>query len=97
MTTRQACPLCGNDADYGTADMQNRKHFFCGTCTEFQISTHARGQVEESTPQRRAELSKLAREHPEGKTLVILLRPTADGGGLDVRYVLNSELPEVRL
>ena len=37
----QNCPLCRNPARFTFADGVVRKHFFCKTCNEFQITRSA--------------------------------------------------------
>jgi hypothetical protein len=94
----QSCPLCGNGAEYQFVDYDNRKHFRCRTCTEFQISVRAEQRLAESIPQWRADYSAKARQALEGFTLVITIPNTPKQEGvanpaLIGEFVSNSELP----
>ena len=93
------CPLCGNPAEYQFADYENRKHFRCANCSEFQISTRCQFRVAKGPAEWRSSLAKMARQHPEGATLVM----TVPGGqrdegvaysSLSAEYVRNGELPK---
>lgn len=88
----QNCPLCSNPAEFTFVDHRNRKHFFCRVCTEFQVSTAMEFRLEKAPKEWRSGLSQLAKQHPPGKTLVIV-RPDNLGAALKDEYVLNSELP----
>jgi hypothetical protein len=97
-TQSQNCPLCTNPAEYEFVDFQNRKHFLCANCTEFQISTRAETRLTNGPAEWKAGLAKLAKAHPVGSTLVITLPsgPRPEGiayPALVDEYVKNSELP----
>lgn len=69
----QDCPLCSKPAEYRFADFENRKHFICSNCTEFQISINAEKRLSRSPAAWIVGLGQRAREHPEDSTLVITL------------------------
>lgn len=71
----QACPFCQTTARFVFVDRNNRKHFSCSHCTEFQISVGAEARVATSIPQWRAQLSEMARRGNEEKILVVTLPP----------------------
>jgi hypothetical protein len=94
----QDCPLCSNPAEFRFVDYENRKHFVCANCTEFQISVRAEIRVLKGPEGWKVELSKLAKGRPEGCTLVVTL-PNAHqlenspNQSLVDEYVKNSDLP----
>lgn len=94
----QNCPLCVNPAQYEFADYENRKHFLCSNCTEFQISVRCEFRVAKAPPEWRADLARMAREHPEGTALVITLPSGQREEGvaysaLSAEYVKKMDLP----
>jgi hypothetical protein len=94
----QKCPLCENPAEFHFADYENRKHFRCAICTEFQISVRAEARVAKGPSEWRTGLSALAKKRPEGFTLVITIPNGARTEGtayqaLADEYVKNSDLP----
>jgi hypothetical protein len=89
----QNCPLCGNLAEYHFADYENRKHFLCSNCTQFQISKRAEFRVAKGPTQWRAGLARLAAKHPNGHTLVITIPTGDDHRALKDEYIENSQLP----
>jgi hypothetical protein len=80
-TESQNCPLCFNPAEYSAVDRGNRKHFYCSNCTQFQVSRGAENRLAKSSIEWKVGLSKLAKDHLKGSTLVITLPrgPTEDG------------------
>jgi hypothetical protein len=97
-THTQACPLCCSSSGYYLVDFQQRKHFLCSSCTQFQISIDAEQHLTKAPPDWRAGLSDMARAHPQGTTLVITERnvagkESATHATLAREYVENSRLP----
>ena len=90
----QACPLCGNGAQFRFVDDSNRKHFSCFYCTEFQIAVGIEELVSTVPARWRKELAYRARSRPEGKTLCITTARTQakDSPVFDAHYVPNSKL-----
>lgn len=72
----ETCPLCGTMAHYFPEDYDNRKHFFCPQCTEFELSRFAEDVILKSPGTLRAETSEAARNAPEG-TYYCLTKPTS--------------------
>lgn len=98
MQQTQACPLCKNSAEFDSRDHGNRKHFWCNTCIEFQISRVAENLLASSIPQWRSEYSEKAKQSNQTKVWVITKSdaPRQDGVAYEVlkgEYVLRSELP----
>ncbi|MGH9958622.1 MAG: hypothetical protein ACREBC_16075 [Pyrinomonadaceae bacterium] len=97
----QECPLCAKSARFHFADFDNRKHFLCDQCIEFQISVAAEKRLGESIPEWRARLSKRARRAPKDQVLIITL-PSGPHDesmaypALKDEYVLRQELPGQR-
>jgi hypothetical protein len=94
----QKCPLCANPAEFHYADYENRKHFRCSTCTEFQISVRAETRLAKAPPEWKAGLSARAKKRPHGYTLVITIPsgPRPEGTGyqaLTDEYLRNADLP----
>lgn len=83
----QDCPLCGRPAHYFSKDYDNRKHFFCGHCTEFELSRYAEDCLLKSAGPWQEAASQEARNAPEG-TYYCLTRPTGDILPIDA----NAEL-----
>lgn len=77
----QECPLCGMPAHYFPEDYENRKHFFCDNCTEFELSRYAEEVIAKSAGTWQAAASKAAREAPTG-TFYRLTRPLSDQTGI---------------
>ena len=75
VTYKQDCPLCDNEAEYVLADYGRLKHFECGTSTQFQISKMAEPRVLQDSQAMRDRCSLMARNAPEGHTLVITVPP----------------------
>ena len=95
----QDCPFCANPAEYQFVDYENRKHFTCANCTEFQISVRAENRLSKAPVEWKSNLAKLAKQHKDGHTLVVTLPsgPWEEGvsyPALIDQYVLNSELPQ---
>jgi len=94
----EKCPLCANPAEFHFADFENRKHFRCAKCTEFQISVRAEKRLAKSPAVWKANLSAMARKRPEGFALVITIPVGAPPEGvaypaLADEYVKNHDLP----
>ena len=92
------CPLCQNAAKFKYADFENRKHFLCDNCTEFQISTRAEKRLAESIPEWRSQYSEMAKRAKDDHVLVITLptEPKHEGvanPALVGNYVLRRDLP----
>jgi len=79
----QKCPLCANPAEFHLADYENRKHFRCAICTEFQISVRAENRLEKAPAAWKAGLSDRAKNRPDGFTLLITIPsgPRPEGTG----------------
>lgn len=92
-THSQHCPLCGNPAEYCFADYENRKHFACSNCTQFQISKRAESLISKGPKDWRSGLARLAATHPEEHTLVITVPSGNQNAALKDEYVKNTELP----
>jgi hypothetical protein len=96
-THSQSCPLCQSVAQFQFVDANNRKHYRCPSCTEFQISVRAESRLA-SVPEWQRKYAGLARVHADGLTLTILL-PTdvKEPGGaspeLVGEYAKNADLP----
>ena len=96
----QTCPLCQTPARFVFADHNNRKHFSCPHCTEFQISVGAETRVASSIQQWRAQLSELARLGNDEKILAVTLPPAGqkhDGvanQALVTEFVPRTTLPQ---
>ena len=73
----QDCPLCGRPAHFFFRDYENRKHFFCDHCTEFELSRYAEDVILKSAGTWQAEASKAARNAPAGE-YYCLTKPTGD-------------------
>ena len=78
----QDCPLCRNGAEFFFVDDENRKHFRCGTCVEFQISLTMEKQLND---EQRVALSELAKRSTDAGILVI----TSPYGRTDVNPQLD--------
>lgn len=94
----QTCPLCQKAAKFRLADYDNRKHFLCDHCTEFQISTGAEKRLAESIPEWRSQYSEMAKRAKDDHVLVITLPsgPKQEGvanPALVGAYVLRKDLP----
>jgi hypothetical protein len=94
----QECPLCQKPARFQLVNFDDWKHFQCGHCPEFQISTGAEERLAESIPEWRAQLSEQARRAPKDQVLVITLPsgPPDESVAypeLKQEYVLRQELP----
>jgi len=94
----QNCPLCGNPAEFASRDHGNRKHFWCNTCVEFQISLSAEDILKSSIAEWRSQNSEKAKQSNETHVWVITKSNTPNQEGvanavLNVKYVLRSELP----
>lgn len=61
---QQPCPFCGSLSRFHYVDYENRKHFFCEKCTEFEISRYAENIAASSTPEWREANSAAARQAP---------------------------------
>jgi len=93
-----ACPLCKKKAKFRLADHDNRKHYLCDHCTEFQISTGAEKRLSESIPEWRSQYSEMAKRAKDDCVLVITLpfAPKIEGianPALVGAYVLRKDLP----
>ena len=91
-TQQQRCPLCATPAEYRWVDPKNTKHFYCTHCGQFQISVDAQKHLEKGPTIRKIALSKMAREHPYGYTLVIARQEDKELVSLSHKYVKNTEL-----
>jgi hypothetical protein len=89
----EECPLCGQLAQSRLVDFNERKHFRCTHCSDFEISLGALSYLVESVPESRVELADLARQAQEDKALVILMTNPPQPRGLRHEYVLRSQLP----
>ena len=69
----QACPLCGAMAKYRFADFKNRKHYWCPTCVEFQISMRAESRLSTLIRGWRARYSQQAKKANSKRVLVITI------------------------
>ena len=102
MTNRQIkdCPLCAKSSEFMLVDHQNRKHFFCAHCSEFQVSNGAESRLSSVTKERRVELSALARQGNEEGILVITLPAPSQGQegfagpSLVTEFVARAKLPQ---
>lgn len=97
-TKNQNCPLCQEPAEFELRDHKNRKHFWCNTCTEFQISVAAEKVLALSLPERRSECSEKAKQSSQTHVLVITRtspqqQDRIPDDPLHIEYVLRSELP----
>src|SRR3954466_13602538 len=93
-TYHQRCPLCSNPAEYRSVDPNTAKHFYCTNCGQFRISVAAEKRIEKGPTHWKLTLSKAARDHPYGHTLVITLPEDKEQIGLSHAYVINSEFGE---
>lgn len=96
-THEQNCPLCNSPSEFEFCDHKNRKHFFCNTCTEFQISLDAERFLAASDPERRSSLSETAKRSNGTDILVITKTSPQQQEGvayepLKAEFVLKSEL-----
>jgi hypothetical protein len=85
-------------AEFRLVDYENRKHFLCGACTEFQISVRAETRLGKAPAVWKTSLSALAKNRPDGFTLVITIpsgpRPDDEVyAALADEYVKNFDLP----
>lgn len=98
MTTyhQQACPLCGQAAEYCLVDADNVKYFHCTRCTYYQISVRAEKLVADRSAGRREGYAAAAPKAPPGQLLVIKLanhtEREASTDPLKVEYLPKSEL-----
>ena len=93
-THQQRCPLCSNPAEYQLVRDKKTKHFYCTNCGQFQVSLDAEKLLEDGPSHWKINLPRLARDHPYGQTLVIVLAERNDPVPLFHKYVENSELTE---
>lgn len=73
--------MCGAPARFYPEDYENRKHFFCNHCTEFELSRYAEEVITKSEGIWQAAASKAAREAPPG-TFYRLTRPLSHQIGI---------------
>ena len=98
MQQTHICPLCKNSAEFESRDHENRKHFWCDTCVEFQISRVAENLLASSIPQWRSQNSEKAQQSNQTEVWVITKSDVQRQEGvayevLKGEYVLRSELP----
>ena len=83
---KQACPFCSTPARFFYRDYENRKHFFCDVCTEFEVSKSAEKAVAGGSSEWRAQNSAAAKNAPSG-SFYQLTRPMADHANTTEEYV----------
>jgi len=69
----QNCPLCGQKAKFNLNNFEQDKYFDCSYCTQYVLSTMAEEKLNASSVSVREDLSKMAKDSPEGQFLLIRL------------------------
>jgi hypothetical protein len=100
-TQKQNCPLCEKPAEFEFRDHRNRKHFWCNTCVEFQISRSAENRLASSVAEWRSQYSEKAKQSNEIHVWVITSVNTLKQEGvanevLNGEYILRSKLPSAK-
>ena len=72
-TEKQNCVLCHQPAEYRWADYRKRKHFFCGNCTEYQITDTAERKLATAPSEWCNQLSEKAKSLGDSAVLVIFV------------------------
>lgn len=86
----QNCPLCDNPADFEYRDHKNRKHFYCGTCVEFQISRIAEKRLASSVVGWRSIYSGKAKKS-DGVSVLVILSSNVKNPKVMAKEVLHGE------
>ncbi len=97
----QNCVLCGRPSEYCFADYEKRKHFFCGHCTEYQITDTAESKLDSAPEGWRTQCSDKARSLGPDIVLSIFVPPggrNADSAyeSLRAEPTARNELPPCR-
>ena len=92
--TEIKCPLCAITATHIPVDRESRKTIHCSRCATFQINNAAMERLQGNYGNTRKGFSRLARETPAGKRLLILLDITQNGPVPAASYVPIDELPD---
>jgi len=82
----QACPFCAQPARFHFADYENRKHFFCETCTEFEISRYAENVASTASAEWKSSNSTAAQKAPKG-SYYRLMRPATPQPGVELEGI----------
>ncbi len=70
---KQNCVLCHGPAEYRWADYRKRKHFFCSTCIEYQITDTAETKLATAPSEWRQQYSEKAKSLGSDTVLVIFV------------------------
>lgn len=84
--TQQACPLCGNPAEYRRVTSPEGKHFECPVCTRFFIDEHSEYEIDSMVEMTRSEFKRGASECAKRSgpdRLYVVREPRADELGGD--------------
>lgn len=73
LPAQQLCVLCFEPAEFRWADHRKRKHFFCGTCVEYQITDTAEKKLTTASAEWRQGLSIKAKSLGPDTVLVIFV------------------------
>lgn len=68
---KQDCILCATPAEFRWADYENRKHFYCPMCKEYQVTRSAEVKLATESAGWRAKLAEKARSLDDDTVLVI--------------------------
>jgi hypothetical protein len=77
MSTAQSekCLLCDGPAEFFLVDYENRRHFFCDHCTEYQVSRAAKKILSTAPKDWKVELSERARKANQSNSVLCILMP----------------------
>lgn len=65
------CPLCQAAAHASDIDIGNRARIYCQKCSRFDVTKRVFDWLKESSSERRAHLSRMAKAAPPGKILIL--------------------------
>lgn len=89
---KQLCPLCEkHQAEFVLTDWDNRKHFKCSSCTEFEIAIDAEKRISTVFPDWREECIRMAKKTPEGFILEITTLLPGENSDLQAVHVPRTK------